>query len=298
MVVVDAYSKWIEAFVVNQATSQITIKILSSLFARFGIPQLVVSDNASYFVSEEFKHFLKVTMKNSPPFHPATNGQAENSVKTLKNLLLKAMQTGSADFDIMLNRILFDIRNTQHSTTGMPPAELMFGRKLRGRFDLMLPEREKKPCKNSFPEKVKQNVDKQIKYYMGKRNKHFTRGNIVLVKDYRQQKTSWVKGRVERKIGPRTYLVYIPDINKTWHRHLNQILEYGEMHEHVEPGATTTQMTDSVQIQEGDSLELQDTFLKDKFMEDPVLLNSHSEHNASIRRGLRVRKSPNRLQYK
>ena len=38
LVVIDAHSKWIEAFCVSSATSSITIDKLRMLFAQFGLP--------------------------------------------------------------------------------------------------------------------------------------------------------------------------------------------------------------------------------------------------------------------
>lgn len=77
-IVVDAYSKWVEAFFMNSTTAGETIKVLRSLFARFGIPEVVVSDNGAQFMSSEFQNFLTkngVKFKSSPPFHPASNGR-------------------------------------------------------------------------------------------------------------------------------------------------------------------------------------------------------------------------------
>ena len=51
LVIVDAGSGWIEAFPVGNSTSE-TVKIhLSQIFARFGIPKNLVSDNGPEFVS-------------------------------------------------------------------------------------------------------------------------------------------------------------------------------------------------------------------------------------------------------
>ena len=55
LVVVDAYSKWIEAKVVHSATTQVTIEQLRGLFATHGLPDTIVSDNGTCFTSAEFK---------------------------------------------------------------------------------------------------------------------------------------------------------------------------------------------------------------------------------------------------
>ena len=45
LVVVDAFSKWPEVFIMPTMTSEKTIQILRSLFSRYGLPQILVSDN-------------------------------------------------------------------------------------------------------------------------------------------------------------------------------------------------------------------------------------------------------------
>ena len=51
---VDAHSKWPEVFELNQTTSSKTIAVLRHLFAMYGIPEQIVSDNGPQFVLEEF----------------------------------------------------------------------------------------------------------------------------------------------------------------------------------------------------------------------------------------------------
>ncbi|XP_037811309.1 uncharacterized protein K02A2.6-like [Lucilia sericata] len=89
LVVVDNTSKWVECIDMgSNTTSRAVISVLRELFARFGLPKCVVSDNGTSFVSNKFKLFLKfngIEHITSPVGHPATNGQAENSVKTIKN---------------------------------------------------------------------------------------------------------------------------------------------------------------------------------------------------------------------
>ena len=59
LIVVDSYSKWLEVFSMNSMTAGKTIERLRSLFARYGLPEILVSDNGGQFTSEEFSKFLK-----------------------------------------------------------------------------------------------------------------------------------------------------------------------------------------------------------------------------------------------
>ena len=57
--IVDAGSDWIEAFPAGNRTSE-TVKIyLSQIFARFGIPKTLLSDNVTEFVSDDLKQWCK-----------------------------------------------------------------------------------------------------------------------------------------------------------------------------------------------------------------------------------------------
>ena len=52
--VVDAHSKWLEIEMVSSATFVHTIAKLRCMFAKHGLPQLIVSDNGAVFTSGEF----------------------------------------------------------------------------------------------------------------------------------------------------------------------------------------------------------------------------------------------------
>ncbi|KHJ97228.1 integrase core domain protein [Oesophagostomum dentatum] len=87
LVIVDAYSKWPEIIEMTSTTSLATIRDSTRLFAQFGNPETIVSDNGSQFASREFAEFCNsngITHVRSPPFHPQSNGQAERFVDTFK----------------------------------------------------------------------------------------------------------------------------------------------------------------------------------------------------------------------
>ena len=113
-------------------TSLKTIEVLRSLFARYGIPEEVVSDNGPQLASEEFAQFLKqngVKFTQVPPYHPASNGAAERSVQTAKMVLTKQVLEGKANslsLEHRLANFLILNHNTPHTVTGQSPAELFF----------------------------------------------------------------------------------------------------------------------------------------------------------------------------
>ena len=55
LVVVDAYSRWLEVKVMKGTTSGKTIEEFRSIYVTHGFLQVIVSDNVPNFASEEFK---------------------------------------------------------------------------------------------------------------------------------------------------------------------------------------------------------------------------------------------------
>ncbi|XP_037927878.1 uncharacterized protein K02A2.6-like [Teleopsis dalmanni] len=58
LVVIDAFSKWLEIIQTKSLTATQTISSLKEIFARFGLPKTIVSDNGTQFVSHQFQQFL------------------------------------------------------------------------------------------------------------------------------------------------------------------------------------------------------------------------------------------------
>jgi len=76
LIIVDAYSKWIDVYMMTSTTSADTINRLRECFAQHGIPKVLVSDNAANFRSETFQNFMRsngITHSFVSPFHPAGN---------------------------------------------------------------------------------------------------------------------------------------------------------------------------------------------------------------------------------
>ena len=139
LVVIDSHSKWIEVFPMKSATSAATVRYLRQLIAQFGIPETIVSDNGTQFVATEFKEFCQqngIRHIQTAPYHPSSNGLAERAVQVFKHGVRKQ---SSGSIHDKIARVLFQYRTTPHSTTGITPAELLLGRKLRSRLDLLKP---------------------------------------------------------------------------------------------------------------------------------------------------------------
>ena len=143
-VVVDAYSKWPCVSILQSTTVEKTIDELRQLFATYGIPEQIVSDNGSQFTSEPFAIFMKmngIRHTLTAPYHPATNGLAERFVQSLKHGLKASLSSGLS-LSRRLCNFLMMYRSAVHSTTGVMPSSLFLNRELRSRFDLLRPDHD------------------------------------------------------------------------------------------------------------------------------------------------------------
>ncbi|XP_046737570.1 uncharacterized protein K02A2.6-like [Diprion similis] len=218
LIVVDAHSKWTEVINMKKdTTAHKLIKVLDEIFSRYGIPKHLVSDNGPQLSSDEFRKFLKMyKIKHtfSPPYYPATNGAAENFVKTVKTKVDKMIKDGYP-LDSAINRFLIDYRNTPHATTNKTPSELMFKREIRTRFDLLRSDIVGTVEKNQFDQK---------RFKHGNRKGTFSVNEIIYAKDYRKDTSKNSKAVIVEQRSPVSYNVRFDDGFVT-KRHKNQIFQ-------------------------------------------------------------------------
>ena len=122
LILVDAYSKWMDVVLISDITSSQTIAKLKIIFDTHGLPKKIVTDNGSSFVSQEFKEFMLqygILHTTSAPYHPSTNGLVKRVVQTFKQGLKRT--TGCSIQD-RPSRFLFQYRTTPHTTTGVSPS--------------------------------------------------------------------------------------------------------------------------------------------------------------------------------
>ena len=133
LVIVDAGPGWIEAFPAGNRTSQ-TVKVhLSQIFARYGIPRILVSDNGPDFVSCDLKQWcesLGIKMMEPPIYHLRANGTVERGVQTVKRAIQAWNLNLNLSFGALLQRALMTHRNTS-KTRVKTLVELLLGRRVR-----------------------------------------------------------------------------------------------------------------------------------------------------------------------
>lgn len=212
LLVVDYASRYVEIARLTPSRSADVIIHLKSIFARHGIPEMLVTDNGPQFSGTAFAAFAMSYgfrhITSSPRF-PQSNGEAERAVQTIKELLRKAADPYLA---------LLSYRATPLHN-GYSPAQLLMGRRLRTTvptlpelLDPALPDSHAVALK----EKEKRAMDAQ--HY---NRRHRTRtlrglspGQEVWVTDHR------TSGRViGNHTTPRSYLVDTPQGTVRRNRH-------------------------------------------------------------------------------
>ncbi len=214
LLVVDYYSRFIEINKLSQTTSDSIINHLKSLFARHGIPEVVMSDNGPQFASSTFQEFAdqyRFSHITSSPTFPQSNGEAERAVKTIKAMLKKESDPYMA---------LLAYRSTPLQN-GYSPSELLMGRRLRTTVPV-LPEtlNPKIPDLKSLRYKEDQSRFKQ------KENFDF-RHRAKTLEELEPGRTVWAKdlGKsvVTQKTNfPRSYVVETP--NGSYRRNRQQLV--------------------------------------------------------------------------
>lgn len=125
----DGHSGMLFSRPMPRITSSELIKALESIFNITGYPERLRSDNGRQFVSAETREYLHgngIRLETSSPEFPSSNGHAEQSVKTIKKLFKKCLET-KTDFQSALAEL-----NRQPRTDGIIPADIFFRRPVRG----------------------------------------------------------------------------------------------------------------------------------------------------------------------
>ncbi|KAJ0169591.1 hypothetical protein K1T71_014776 [Dendrolimus kikuchii] len=242
-VIVDAHTKWVEVYKMNSMSTSAVILRLEDFISRFGLPHTLVSDNGTAFISQEFKSFCDsngISHVTSPAYHPASNGQAESYVKIVKKGIKSSILANkqSCNQQAALLKYLFDYRNSVHSTTGSSPAQLVFGRKLRSRLDLL--SGASPSSSGSLADRVRHKQCLQSNKYRGTNKQSFTPGDKVMFKKPQTNNiNTWSTGTIMKRLGKVTYIIKDSLTSQLFKKHKNQLWRHEDIQDDKGPKSAT-----------------------------------------------------------
>ena len=141
VVIGDYFTKWTEALPIPNMEACTVAKVLvENVLCRFGIPQVIHSDQGRQFESNLFQEMCKllgIHKTRTTPYHPQSDGMVERFNRTLAAMLSAYVSENHRDWDEQLPYVTMAYRSTEHETTGMSPNMLMFGREVSTPLDLV-----------------------------------------------------------------------------------------------------------------------------------------------------------------
>ena len=189
LTVIDYYSRYYEIAIMKSTTTENVIESLDEIFSRHGLPLTLSSDNGPQFASEMFRQYLSdhgIKHRRVTPLWPQANGEIERQNRSLLKRMRIAQAEGK-DWKKEVRTYLTAYRATPHTTTGVSPAELLFGRKMRTK----LPDIQEAERAEEFKDRDAE-MKMKAKLYADERrhaeDAHLNPGDKVLIKQNRENK--------------------------------------------------------------------------------------------------------------
>ena len=207
LIVVDYYSNFWEVDKLDNTDSVTVIKKMKTHFARYGIPDQVVSDNGTQYTSHHFANFSRTwdfEHVTSSPGHSQSNGMAESAVKTAKRIIKRAKESKTDVYQPIL-----DHRNTPKQSTRNSPAQSLMNRRTKTLLpttaSLLVP-------KLTYGQHASLQTSKRRQAWYHDRHARdlqpLREGDVVRMKPFQKHgRHEWKQGVVSKRLDERSYQV-------------------------------------------------------------------------------------------
>ena len=130
LVGIDAFSRFIQVYPVKSTDATHTIEAMSTFITSFGIPQKLVFDRGTSFMSTDFSTFLLefgITHAPRTKWSPWTNGKVEIQNKHLSRYFRCYLSEAGNNWAKLASQFAFAHNTSVNSSTGTTPYEIVFG---------------------------------------------------------------------------------------------------------------------------------------------------------------------------
>lgn len=205
IILVDSYSKWLDAHIMQGSDCNKTIDKLSVSFSTLGYPQEIVTDNGPPFNAAFFENFCKshgIQLTHTPPYHAKSNGATEKAVQSIKASLKKQLIECKANTSMerKLAKTLMFMRNVPCVKTGLPPASVVLKQLPRTKLSMLRPELNRKKHASEGCKEIPS----------------FTVGQ-VFVRATQNKLVKWWPSEIVAKRSPATYVVKTNGTDRLYH---------------------------------------------------------------------------------
>jgi hypothetical protein len=139
LTVKDTFSRWMEAFpIVNATALEVAAKLESEIFCRYGVPEVIHSDQGRQFTSrvmQSLARVMNIKLTVTPAYNPKSN-PVERAHRDLGAMLRALCRDQPGNWQEVLPQALFAMRTAVNTSTGLAPYQLLFGRDASVPLDL------------------------------------------------------------------------------------------------------------------------------------------------------------------
>ena len=131
LVVIDVFTGYIVLRPLLSNTGELVAQELWKLFAMFGLPEIIQSDNGSEFVNSVVRSLLKlinVDHRLITAYNPRCDGKVERSIGTIMGIIKKMLNGTYHLWPMFVEFAQLSFNRKITSLTGSSPFALMFGR--------------------------------------------------------------------------------------------------------------------------------------------------------------------------
>jgi hypothetical protein len=134
LVVVDKFTKWIEAKPIKKLDGSSTIKFFNEIITRYGVPHSIITDNGTNFAKGVFAEYYSqkgIRLDLASAAHPQSNGQVEKAngliLAGIKPRLVEPLERSAGCWVEELPSGLWSLRTSPNRSVGFTPFFLVYG---------------------------------------------------------------------------------------------------------------------------------------------------------------------------